>query len=356
MRVSFVLGPAVDHPVGGYTVAYSYANELARRGHQTTVVHSFTGSQRNEPWGLELGRDVRRRARGILIPWFELEPSVRVRLVPILHRATLPFADATIFGPWQTVHDMIGSPPRNAIHLVYDYEFWRSRSERERARMRAAFRRPGVVRLAGSAAVREMLVEAGSSADGVLTCGLDHDRFHCTREQAERPLLVGFPLRPERHKAMPVAFTAAARIAAAVPGVRIAAFGNGTPAPPPPVQALGRLSDAELVEFYNECAVFMLPSDYEGWGLPAVEAMACGAAVVTTANGGTADFALDDHTALVVPTRSPDALADAVVRLLRELPLRERISDAGSRATSGMSWDAATDRLLAVIAGDHTVA
>ena len=59
-------------------------------------------------------------------------------------------------------------------------------------------------------------------------------------------------------------------------------------------------------------AIYVLPSAYEGWGLTAVEAMACGAAVITTRNGGVEDFARDGDNALLVPPREPDSASGGV--------------------------------------------
>ena len=96
---------------------------------------------------------------------------------------------------------------------------------------------------------------------------------------------------------------------------------------PPWVERRGFLTDDQLVRFYNDCAIFVLPSHYEGWGLPAAEAMACGAALVVTASGGTADFTADGHNALVVSPRDAGGLAHALTRLVEDPELRNRLGD-----------------------------
>jgi glycosyltransferase involved in cell wall biosynthesis len=77
--------------------------------------------------------------------------------------------------------------------------------------------------------------------------------------------------------------------------------------------------------------------------------MACGTPVVTTANGGTEDFAIDGETALVVAPGDATAMAEAICRLLGDPKLRDRIASAGRRRASQMSWDAATDALLTAL-------
>jgi glycosyltransferase involved in cell wall biosynthesis len=79
----------------------------------------------------------------------------------------------------------------------------------------------------------------------------------------------------------------------------------------------------------------------------AVEAMACGCALVTTANGGSADYAVDGETALVC---GPDTekLAEAVVRLVTDDDLRVRIAENGCRFVERFRWGASAERLTRV--------
>jgi glycosyltransferase involved in cell wall biosynthesis len=244
--------------------------------------------------------------------------------------------------------DFRGPFPSNSTHLVYDYEFWRTRPEL-RPDIVAALTKPGLRRVAGSRAVEAMLEEAGTRATATVPCGVDLEQWHPTDAPASSPPLVGFPLRNEAHKGMPEAFAAAELIHRQMPATRFAAFGIADVSPPAFVERRGFLSNDALRDFYNECTVFLLPSRFEGWGLPAAEAMACGTAVVTTANGGAEDFALNGETALVTPPGDATAIADAVCRLLGDSPLRRDIASAGRRRASEMSWDAATDALLSVL-------
>jgi glycosyltransferase involved in cell wall biosynthesis len=88
-----------------------------------------------------------------------------------------------------------------------------------------------------------------------------------------------------------------------------------------------------------------VPSHFEGWGLPAVEAMACGCALATADNGGCRDYAHDGTTALVVPPGEPARLAGAIDRLLRDQALRLRLAEAGRQEALRFTWDDAAARL-----------
>ena len=92
-------------------------------------------------------------------------------------------------------------------------------------------------------------------------------------------------------------------------------------------------------EVYGRAKVFVQPSLVEGFGYTPVEAMACGAALVTTDNGGSADYGYHERTALVVPPGDPDALAAAVSRLLDDDELRISLAEAGRAHVARFRWE-----------------
>ena len=97
-----------------------------------------------------------------------------------------------------------------------------------------------------------------------------------------------------------------------------------------------------IVELYAEAEVAVVPSLYEGFSLPAIEAMACGVPVVGTTGGAVPEVVGDDNeTALIVPPKDAEALAVAIGRLLDDRALRDRIGAAGrERVMERFTWKA----------------
>lgn len=93
----------------------------------------------------------------------------------------------------------------------------------------------------------------------------------------------------------------------------------------------GELPQEELARKYQTCDVFVAPSLYESFGLVYLEAMARAKPVVACRVGGVPEVVLDGETGLLVPPEDPHALAEAILLLLRDDPLRERLGRAGQQ-------------------------
>lgn len=114
------------------------------------------------------------------------------------------------------------------------------------------------------------------------------------------------------------------------------------------VRLLGFVSDDELLALYNCCAVFCYPSLYEGFGLPVIEAMSCGAPVITSRVtslpevGGDAVRYIDDP-------HDSAALADQLGEVLESTSLQQELRHAGLAQAARFSWDKAAQETLAIL-------
>ena len=354
LAVSYVLPKLLDHPVGGYKVHYQYADELARRGHTVTLVHPLSlGSSaglRERVTSWRLGRRAR-RSDVPPITWFAFDPSVRSLVVPALAPEMLPDADATILTAWQTAEQTREAPVRIGalFQVVYDYEFWMTRPDL-RVAIAAALRRPDVEHVATSVVVAGMLRELGIEPVATIPAGLTDGEFGLDVDPERRGVVVGFALRFQPSKDSRTALEAIELIHTAMPEARFVCYGGARdPALPPWVDQLGRVSSSQLRAFYNRCAVFLLTSAAEGWGLPALEAMACGAAVVSTASGGVTDFLEDGANGLVVPVGDGAAVANAACALLRDPARRSTLARQAVSDVSGRTTRSSADRLEALL-------
>jgi glycosyltransferase involved in cell wall biosynthesis len=112
------------------------------------------------------------------------------------------------------------------------------------------------------------------------------------------------------------------------------------------IQFTGFVSDGELQHLYNACDLFVFPSFYEGFGLPALEAMACGRAVACS--NVTALPEVVDGAAILFDPYSTDEMIRAMADLLLDAALRSRMERLGSQRAAHFSWQKTADLTLDV--------
>lgn len=110
------------------------------------------------------------------------------------------------------------------------------------------------------------------------------------------------------------------------------------------VKFLGSVPEEDLPWLYSGAAVFAFPSLYEGFGLPLLEAMACGAPVVAS-NSSSIPEVVGEAGILVSPKR-PDEFAEAIERVTSNPALRETLARRGPARARHFTWEAAATKVL----------
>jgi glycosyltransferase involved in cell wall biosynthesis len=113
-----------------------------------------------------------------------------------------------------------------------------------------------------------------------------------------------------------------------------------------PVVFVDYVYDDDLPLLYNIAEVFAYPSVYEGFGLPAAEALACGTPTLVSHDGALSEVVGD--AAVKVDAQSVDSIAEGLARLLDDADLRASLSSAGPGQVAPFTWDAAARKVLGV--------
>jgi glycosyltransferase involved in cell wall biosynthesis len=112
------------------------------------------------------------------------------------------------------------------------------------------------------------------------------------------------------------------------------------------VDFTGFVDDSDLLQFYNACDLFVFPSFYEGFGLPILEAMACGRAVACS--NVTAMPEVADGAGILFDPHSVDEMARAMTDVLLDAELRNRMERLGVQRAAQFGWEQAARETLAV--------
>jgi glycosyltransferase involved in cell wall biosynthesis len=112
------------------------------------------------------------------------------------------------------------------------------------------------------------------------------------------------------------------------------------------VRFLGRVSESELITLYSLADIFAFPSFFEGFGIPPLEAMACGTPVITSNTSSLPEVAGD--AALLVDPHNISAIAQAITEIMENEALREDLRQKGYQQVQRYTWSQAASKMLAV--------
>ena len=215
--------------------------------------------------------------------------------------------------------------------------------------------------VANSEAVRRLLVENGIEPVEVVHNGVP---IRPTRPTLSSPPAVSYASRLSWEKGPEVLLRAFAKVVMQIPAARLLVAGDGPEREPlnrlianlnldANVSMLGHLSQSEMERQLAPAWVQVVPSRLaEPFGLAAAEGMMRGTAVVATNAGGLTEIVQDGRTGLLVPPSNVDALAEALLHLLRNRGLAEEMGRAGrERAMAHFSHKTCIDKFISCI--DH---
>jgi D-inositol-3-phosphate glycosyltransferase len=112
------------------------------------------------------------------------------------------------------------------------------------------------------------------------------------------------------------------------------------------VSFLGRRPQNELPDYYSAAQAVVMPSQYESFGMVALEAMACGTPVVASGVGGLLYLVRDGQTGFHIPDSDPAALAESLQRLLTEPHLRHELGRHAANVARSYSWERITEQVM----------
>ena len=111
----------------------------------------------------------------------------------------------------------------------------------------------------------------------------------------------------------------------------------------------GHVPPEDLRALYSACAMFVFPSLYEGFGMPVLEAMACGAPVLCSNSSALPEVA--GGAAILVEPTSVEEISAAMAKVLSNKDVRDELRRAGLARAKTFTWERAARELLGVYAG-----
>jgi len=198
----------------------------------------------------------------------------------------------------------------------------------------------------------------------VIPVGVDTARFKPLNLKKEENTLFFLSILDEfhRYKGLDTLLRALVKVKSEIPDVKLWVGGSGTLMEyyremakglglEKNVEFLGFIPDGRLVEYYNRCSAFVLPStnpEQEGFGIVLLEAMACGTPVITTDIVGVADDIMGVRAGEVVEPGDIDSLSEAIVKMLKNAELANIGKNGKKLVEEKYSWDKIANEMLKV--------
>lgn len=356
MKITFAL-PFISL-TGGIKSTFYLALELKRRGHIVMLVYPILplsfGYKFDKPKNLRiLARRLKKTLRNWKkVKWFrEIEPH----LYPVLtlHNKFIPDGDVVIATAWPTAYYVSSyqSSKGKKLYFVRDYEIWSG----PKNLVDYSYKLP-IPKITTSSTLEDiLLLRFGEKIIGKVPNGITRkvpeavdtkEMFSESENKRKRErILMQYNSIPRKGVKDGIkAFEIARK---KFPEIKLTMFGYFSPSHITSQYEYHKCIYGEaLRKLYCSCNIFLFSSREEGWGMPPMEAMACGCAVVATSTGGIPDYTIQSETCLVSPPSNPEALADNLILLLENDDLRRKIASQGEKyIKENFTWEKSAQKL-----------
>jgi glycosyltransferase involved in cell wall biosynthesis len=349
-KINFIVPFYCIKPGGGTKIMFEYANRLAEEGYDVCIYHtnSLPYLKSRFPVALKWVKNT------ILYPkakpaWFDFNDAVQSKHIIRISNETIRDADATI-GTWWSVAYEIGKLNHvkgKKINLIQDYEIWFGHEAL--VKKSYALDMTHIV-------IADYLEKAVLEISGVLPRkiynAIDEKKFFLQKSITDRhPHSILMLYSEENRKGSKYGIEALKVLKTKFPDLQATLFGTF----PKPLGLESWITYSRnpknLVELYNNSAIFLTVSLQEGWALPPCEAMFSGCALVATDIEGHVSYAVKDKTALLIePQNVPDTV-DKITKLLENNELRIQLATTGNEYVQKFKWENNIRELIQIIKG-----
>lgn len=353
MKICYVLPQMLRKPIGGYKMVYEYANRLVAEGHEVGILYLNENALRRFP--------IPRWMRGIAVNiftlveprWFSLDRRIyKYSSTTRQIDHTLTRYDLAIATGVDTVEQTLTYfPNARKAYFIQDYENWVYSETQVNATYDL-----GMDNIVIAQWLKDIVDQYAQKPAILLRNPIDTDIYRVINPiEARNRYTIGVLYHDREHKGFHYAYETILRLKEKYPDLRVKMFGTSQPTFDIPtwIDFTLNATQEQTVEIYNSVALFLCSTVQEGFGLTGLEAMACGAALVSTEYDGVKEYAASEENALLSPVADVNALVRNAEILIENNDLRQRIAQHGAENARQFSWDEAMEVLNSYICGKN---
>ncbi|NLW32987.1 MAG: glycosyltransferase family 4 protein [Fibrobacter sp.] len=353
LKINFILPFIVK--TGGIIVVLEYYRKLNALGHDVEIYYPLVPYWNLMPPKLKssrkikifitlLVRNVFRKKKNLITWHFEHVP---VKPVPIINKFFIKNADVTVATTWITAFNVAKLPLRKGrkFYFIQDYENWFDNTNL----INKSYELPLKLITISPWLSELMKNKFNREITGEIVNGIRLDKF-IPPEKKEIKNSILMLYHEQELKGSKDGISALNMISKEYSDIEVTLFGiyqrpeyldsGFNYIQNPPVE--------KLISLYQKATIFIFPSHQEGWGLPPMEAMACGCAVVAT-NVGCIRSVNNGKNVLIVNSNDPVSIYNALKKLLEYSLLRDQIAKEGYKTVQDYTWEKAALKMERIL-------
>lgn len=355
MKITWVLPQNYDIPVGGYKIVFQYANHLVSIGHNVRIIFLQNPSYEQNSGLYRFGRSIywylfHKNPFKKTVTWFPLDAKIEVDWNISARQMKFNKDEKVIATAFWTANavNRANIPSDNKYYFIQDYEVFSGSEEDVDKTWQLPLKKFSV-----STWLSDFGREKFNQSIMVIPNFLDdRDGFCVTNPIDMRQHTIALLNHPSKRKNTKLGLEIIQMVKEKVPDLTVKLFGT---------EELNAQNDKFIEYFrrptrkqlrddiYNQAMIYLLPSEYEGWGLTAMEAMASGDIVISNDNGGVNDFINNGKNGFILDFGKIDVVVDKIVELLKSKDTQ--LAMAASHITELYSVDKSTELLIQYLNG-----
>lgn len=321
-KISFVLHDCPKSPNGGTKVIYEYAEYLSRKGYTVTIYYNWAFNKYHLP--LWVRKVIINCVVNYWPTWFHLDRRIKRRNVYSIDDNNIKDADIVIATDIRTAVPVsrLAAQKGKKCYFIQDYENWDNSDNYVNYTYSL-----GMTNITVANWLKKIADRYGKKPAICVSNSINTDIFNY--KNLVHPLhSIAFHYRSDSYKGCEYAIEAVRKLKEKYLDLEVFVVGReDRPKELPDFCSYKKDASAEEVaDINNHSTVFICSSTVEGFGLPGLEAMACGCVLVSTRYDGVLEYAKDEVNALLSPIKDADGLVRNTIRIFEDEKLRNNLS------------------------------
>ena len=351
MKINVLFLGNTTHPAGGFKVVYEYCNKLAEYGHEVVINYLYGPMLTGKHLPEIIRKPIVKLYSETVGPgsWFKLDRRIRKKVLSKPNK--MAAGDVVISTALQTALMVKALPDRcgKKFYFIQDFENWSHSDEEVYASY--AF---GLTNIVVAKWLKDIVDEHSSIPARLVSNCINTDVF-CNKGENRRKHSVVFHYRSADYKGPQYALETIRRLKDRYDDLVVDVISSEEKPKTLPkfCNFHHSISASEVAEINNRTEVFMCTTVEEGFGLPGLEAMACGCAVVSSSYRGVLEYAVDGENALLSPVRDVDAMVTNIVKLFEDDELRKKIAENGIKTGKERSLEKSAKEFESILMEEY---